>query len=1324
MRRALAILAVLVSTTVGLRAAEAPRVVFLGVWDRSEPLIDTAARELSIPVAYYRPEEVLAAGSAAQKAAQQCQLVYVLNMQSDEAAALTKLFLKRANPQQKIIPLDARGSQADLDKAGLLTHDAEVPRYWVPNGSINIRRLLIYTSVKYLGGRGQIEPAVLIPDFGYYEPGHDDSFPTIAALRAFKQQKGTWKDGAPVAALLIQQSFWVTHDTKVVDAQIHALTAHGVNGVVIFGDRQAMVENLIRETKPDVLVEDRHGAMWESRQFLDSLDVPYLRPISMLATTVDEWRKDPRGLSPRDVGLFMTVQESWGTLEPVVVGGMQTNIAGFQLHEPVLDGVERFAARTASWLSLKRKSNAQKKVAIVYYNSDLGRDDLMRGSPTGAFMDGPESAVRFLPRMKEAGYRLDRVPRNSAELVGWMQKGGRNIGPWNQGELEREVNEGNPALIPLSKYQEWFHSKLSAANQQKVIKAFGPPPGKMMVVERKGEKYIVIPRIELGNVILAPQPERGAKQDEKLLHSRDEPPPHNYLAFYWWLQEEYRADAVVHWGTHGTLEMLPGKEAGMSREDWSDILVGDMPIVDLWIMDNIAEAITARRRTYAELVDHMVPPAVSAGMAGAQVELRSDLDKFGTLESGLLKEEYRKRISETAGREGVGSKLNLKPKALLTDGEIQKVAEYVREVNEARTPLTLHVLGQPPEAKYFVPYLVQILGAKFRDHIADVFHPPNTKSDSLRREWLENKGREFLEANLSKPDATASPDLMKDLEFAREMRDRLRNADQEIVGLLRALDAHYVHPGPGPEPIRNPESIPGGRNLYSLNPEEIPTRPAWEVAVRLVDELIKRRHPQKVGLDLNGMDTMRDYGVMEAQILYLMGVRPVWDRNGLAIDVELIPQSELKRPRIDVFCAMGGQYKENFTTRVKLMDKAVRLVSALDEQGNLVRQGTMKNEQSLRAKGMPAEQARDLAAGRIFGTKPGNISGTNILFLAPRSGVWKKDTEISDTYVDNMSYVYTGDHWGDKIEGVYQQAIQGTDTVVRVWASNMTSQLSNHHAYEYLGGLSMAVEKLTGKQPDAYVADVRDPNGARIREFNEVLATNLETELLNKEWIQGMKDHGYAGAGHASELTKNAFGWSVTRQGSVSDAQWNDIYATYIQDKHHMQVREWMEKQNPHALEEMTATMIEASRKGYWHADKATVEKLSTVYAELAVKYGDSGGLVSGGNKGLEEYVSGTLQASGSAPGKSLAQQMSASLEKSAGKSRSSEAPAAAAITPAPVAAMPAIVGQRLQRVAQQLARSTPMPPPPAARTLQGVVMLLFGVALLVYGFVLRRGAI
>ena len=1310
--------ALLLAVALGRAATTDPRVAFIGVWDRSEPLIDQAARELGIGVAFYRAQD-LTPDSTARKTLDRCQVVYILNLESGEAMALSKWLAGRSNHNQKILPLDHRGSHVELEKAGLLTDDPEVPRYWRANGPMNVRRLLQYTMVHYLGGSGKVEPPILVPDYGYYEPGHEDPFETFAALRQFKAAAGRWKERAPVAALLIQQSFWVTHDTKVVDAQIRALEAHGMNAVVIFGDTQAMVESLIHDARPDLLIEDRHGAMWDSRRVLESLDVPYLRPISMLASTIDEWKRNPQGLAHRDVGNFMTLQESWGTLEPVVVGGMHVNISGFRLHDPVPDGVERFAARAASWLNLRIKPNSEKRLAIVYYNKGLGRDDLMRGSPTGGFLDAPESAVRFLPRLQQRGYRLDRLPKDASELIGWIRQGGRNIGPWDQGELEEMVRSGKPVLIPVRQYLSWFHKKLSPANQEAVVRRFGPPPGRLMVVERRGEKFIVIPRIDLGNVILVPQPERGEKQDEKLLHSRDVPPPHNYLAFYWWLQEGYHADAAIHWGTHGTLELLPGKEAGMTRDDWSDICAGNMPVVDLWIMDNLAEATLARRRSYAHLVDHMVPPAVSAGLEGAHNALQSDVDKFAALEPGLLKEEYRKRVTEGAAREGISQKLGMQAAKLLGDAEIARVAAFVHEVSEARTPLTLHVLGKPPEEKYFHPYLVSVLGHQFLDHIAEAWPPPGSESGAARRAWLERRGAEFLKTNLDHSAEGLVPDLVKDLDMARQVRAHLLAADDEIVGLLRALEGRYVQPGPGPEPIRNPASIPAGRNLYALNPEEIPTRPAWEVGMRLVDELLKRKHPRKVGIDLSGMDTMRDFGVTESEALYLMGVRPVWDRNGLAIDVEPIPRSELKRARVDVFCAMGGQYKENFPTRVKLLDKAVRLVSALEEEDNLVRAGTLHNEKALEAKGYSREQARDLANARIFGTKPGNMSGTNILYLVPRSGVWEKDAEVADVYVDSMSYAYTGDVWGQKVQGVYEQAIQGTDTVVRVWASNMTSQLSNHHAYEYLGGLSMAVAKFTGRQPEAFIADVRDPNGARLREFGEVLATNMETELLNQAWIEGMKEHGYAGAGHAAELVKNTFGWSVTRKGSVSDAQWSDVYAVYVQDRYHLQVREWMEKVNPHALEEIAATMIEAARKGTWGADRAQVEQLTALYARLVVKHGDSGGLVSGGNKHLEEYVSGVLEAKGTAPGKALAKRMAESLGKSAG----AVPPAPAHAPTAAPASQPRIVGRRLERIAEQVPRAPASPFSPAVRNLY-LLIVAFALSLLSYGFAVRRGAI
>jgi cobaltochelatase CobN len=400
-------------------------------------------------------------------------------------------------------------------------------------------------------------------------------------------------------------------------------------------------------------------------------------------------------------------------------------------------------------------------------------------------------------------------------------------------------------------------------------------------------------------------------------------------------------------------------------------------------------------------------------------------------------------------------------------------------------------------------------------------------------------------------------------------------------------------------------------------------------------------------MDLNGMDTMRDYGVLEGQILYLLGVRPVWNRSNLVIDVELIPTEELKRPRVDVFIAMGGQYKENFPSRVALLDKAVRLAASAQEPENPIRDSVASMEGRLLKRGFSGARAAQFAGARIFGTKPGNMAGTNILYLVPRSGVWDKDDEIASVYMDNMSFVYTGDVWGEKVEGLYEEALQGTDTILRVWASNMTSQLSNHHAYEYLGGLNMAVKKVTGKTPQAFIADVRDPSGAQMRNFEEVLDTNLRSELLNKKWIEGLKANGYAGAGHISELVKNTFGWSVTRKESITQETWESIYQIYVKDSYRLGLKEWFEQASPYAIQELAAILLEASRKELWNASTEQVETVSRLYADSVARHGASGGVVGGGNTRLKDYATKALSAGAKAGDGQLAQAMKSMIEKS-----------------------------------------------------------------------------
>ena len=393
--------------------------------------------------------------------------------------------------------------------------------------------------------------------------------------------------------------------------------------------------------------------------------------------------------------------------------------------------------------------------------------------------------------------------------------------------------------------------------------------------------------------------------------------------------------------------------------------------------------------------------------------IHGDIHKFNTLEEGLLRQEFRKRISTTARAARLpGAPAGSEP---FDDAAIAAADAWLhRQIDEA-TPISLHVLGQSPSDREVLDPLVASLRKPFLERVTALVPPPPSLPTAEVNAWAQKSGRLIIERSvLGTQDAPTGLEI--DVTKARELLARLRQCDREIAAVLEGLEGGFIRPGPGPDPVRNPASAPGGRNLFGLNPEEIPTQPSYAVAVQLIDELLATKQPTKVGIDLNGMETMRDFGVNEGQVMYLLGVRPKWDHNNLAVDVELIPRAELKRPRIDVFVAMGGMYKENFPSRVRLLDKAVRIAAAAEEEDNGVRAGTSTQRAALLARGINSADAEALSVARIFGTKPGNMSGTNILYLVPRSGVWEKEEEVTSIYLDSMSYAYTGERWGEKID--------------------------------------------------------------------------------------------------------------------------------------------------------------------------------------------------------------------------------------------------------------------------------------------------------------------
>lgn len=1211
------------------------RLLVVGGWDYGEAVFARAASSVGMSAEFVATEDT---GNVAVEQLVRADVVFLLNLKPKGAVALQARLAeaREREPALRVLALDQRDSQNGIERAGLLVRDENIRRYWRYNGLENIKRLLVYVRVKHLGGAGEIEPPVPVPDRGIYYADAPDLFTDVPAFIEWAKKNGHFLEAGPRVALLVQQSFLVTGDTKVYDAILAALAERGVNVAVIFARDPDQQQALLDAWKPELLIDDAHASP-SLKAGAESRDVPMLKSVALLRSTVAQWRESPQGMLPADVGLHFLTQEVHGIIDPVVVGALKANTSGYKLHEPIPDRVERLAGRVTAWLNLRHEKNAEKKIAVIYYNKYLGRDDVGRGSATGAFLDAPESLYRLLVAMRERGYAFERFPQDTDQLLTWMREDGRNLGAWADGELAALVREGKPALISQDRYAEWF-ARLGDANRERVIEAFGPPPGEQMVWSEGERRSIVLPRVDLGNVVLMPQPARGPENDPKLLHARDVPPPHQYLALYWWLQDEFEADAVVHFGTHGTELLLPGKANGLSGDCFGDICLGNMPNIYPWIIDNISEAMSAKRRAYAVTVDHLCPPLEAAGLSPELKNLHGDIHKFGMLADGPLKEKYRKTISAAARK----AALTREPDDL-TDAEIERIAGQLHQIELSVTAVKLHVLGAEPEREHLIPYLASMLGRSFLDDLGEVLPvPPDVAREPDHvpiwvRPQLESLVENIVVDKLSPAEALElagakippgdPAEIVETLGRVIEYREHFAQAGREIENVLRALEGKFISPGPGADPVRNPGAIPTGRNLFALNPEEIPTKQAWEVGVQLIDQLLREKPDlRKVAFDMNAFETMRDYGVTEAEALYLMGVRPVWDHRNLAVDVEIIPREQLGRPRVDVFIAISGSMRDHFPSRVKLLDRAVRLVSELDEPDNFVRDGTLAMKEELERRGFSPEKVKLYAPARIFGTKPGEY-GTRILYLVPKTGAWDDRREIADVYKQNMSYVFTGDVWGEKVPGLYEDAVKGSELVLRTWTSNMTGPLTNHHTYEYAGGLSLAIETITGKQPQLMLSDVRGE--PKIRDFKEVWTTEAHVTMLNPKWIRGMMENGYSGAGMMAEVVRNAAGWEATRQGSVSQAMWNQIHAVYVEDKYGLYLREWMNRENPHARQEILATLLEAARKRYWKTDEATRRELAREYAASVAKHGDSAGLATGGNQKLQAEVAALLGAPG-----------------------------------------------------------------------------------------------
>lgn len=1175
------------------------------------------------------------------------RVIIIQHLRSDAAAAYRRAFqaARQRNPALEIFTIEeggARGLLPDLVQAGVIGHDPGIPPYY-GNTSENLRRLVGYLAVTHLGRLGTVEPPEAVPEKGLFHPDHDGLFPDVATYLAWLRGRG----GASRPRVVVTAHF--THlmlqQPKVVVALVRALEQRGLEAVAIV-DGDAEYEGWMLALAPKVVIHTCHSR--ESVAFREKLGVPHLHALFFRHQSIDQWKDSLAGLAPSELAFQVTSQDLLGATEYLLGSGTERGGGSDEAFTPIPERIDHIADRARSWVRLASVPEKDKKVAVVYYDRELGKAELMRGSATGMFMNAPRSLVKVLHRMQADGYRLTRVPGDDAELLGWMKDHGRQIGVWAPGVLDTLARSGQAVLVPEAIYKQWFETRLTPELQQAVVARWGPPPGKFLVFEDQGKRSIVIPRVDLGNVILLPQPLRGEAHDTTLLHDTRVPPPHNYIATYLWLQLGFQGDALVHFGTHGSEFLLPGRPTGLGADDWPDVLMGALPNLNLWVINNLGESDPVRRRAYAVLIDHLVPPSVRAELADELLNLHDDIEKWDRLEPGALRSKLQAGITQAVLEQHLDRDLRLEGLAgrVLTDEEVGVLSAHLHRIQEETTPTRLHILGEPPATDDLIPWLVVCLGRAFTEALAQAMPGPTQEAGGDREAFLRQKAEGLMSImvrqNLSPAEALAAlrvqapkDALLKFFEKAAALRDGFARTGEELDQVMAALDGRYLSPGPGGAPDRNPAVLPTGRNMYVMNPEAVPARAAWELGVELVDQLLagyQKAHgrlPQRVAFTLNSFATFQDYGVMESQILYLMGVRPVWDDRNLVTDIEVIPRAELDRPRVDVFISALSYYRDMLPTRMTLIDRAIRRVSALDEPDNPIAANSRRVAGELKAGGMASEDAELMSHGRIFGYPPGQQGSAGYYYLIERSGQWTDRADLMDAYLAQVRYVYTEGRWGVSAPQAYDRQIQGTDVLLRSWSDRTRSPLSNKYDWYHGGSLSMAVKHLTGKEPEWYFSDVRDADKAQMVNAEDALRTEYRVRLFNRKWIEGMMQEGYAGADQVAVHVSNTFGWATMRPGSVSADVYEEIVDTYFRDQKNLHIREWFEAHNPHAFQEVAEILLETVRKGYWKPDEATLREITEAYARSVARHGESGGLRGGGNTGLEALVDQVLDRAG-----------------------------------------------------------------------------------------------
>ena len=1085
-------------------------------------------------------------------------------------------------------------------------------QYWFNRCQENFKRLMVYLGATFCGLKAEAEKPVIFPKRAIYHPDSETIFYDLQGYLSWYDDKKAgghhiYDPKAPTLGVIFHRTGYTKGTLGAVNALIKKIEDRGCNVIAMFGkdgfepskffikDGRTIVDSIILQASQLNYLNYEKGIS-EAKK----VNVAFLQGLTHWYMSPQEWEKSPQGLA-----LNMTPQlvyaERDGVFEPIVIAGKVMSGEGRGYNEPIDYQIDWRVDRAIAWARLHRMKNSDKKIAVTYYSEGGGKSNV--GADIDYYLDAQASLINLFKAMKSRGYNLGETPPPDLKaLSDLMAERGSNVGVWAPGELMNRIKQGNAISIPEEKYREWFN-ELPEDKRKSVIERWGKPPGKIMVYEEGGKKYIVIPKIQFGNIILLPHPTWGFMQDKDVLYYKGAIPPHHeYIAFYSWLNKEFKADALFTIFTQ--MSLMPGKQEGPSRYDWAGILLQNMPHIHPFPIQANG-GLHNKRRANALIIDYM-PTIVSSGLYEDLLVLQKKLAIYDQKAEGALHEEYKKGIISECKRLKLDKDLKINLNSIRFEDLIVRLNRYLNDIKKEHMPYGGHILSEPPQGDALVSMVTSMLGEEFKKHIARL-NPEEGLPERLVSEIiLKARSPEDVQNNIL---GQVSKDITKNLNLAMDYAKRIDGCRIEIPRILDAFEGKYIIPGPMDDPIRNPDSIPTGRNPYTFDTRSMPTREAWEIGKQMVDQMIEQhlkkteRYPRKMAFVLWSSETTKHHGVMESQVLYLMGIKPVWDKKGYVTDVELINRSKLKRPRIDVMVTTSGTYRDHFQDKIELIDRAVQLAAGADEPLNFVRSETEKLKGMLLSAGHKKSEAGRLSTARIFSEAMGAYS-PNIQFAISAGNTWEDDKKISDLYISRMSYAYGRGMLGENAKKVFKENLKGVEAGVFSRSSNVYGALEHPMVAAYFGGLKMAIRNTSGKKIEMYITNLRDSSNTRVETMDHFYNRELRSRYFNPKWIKGMMKHGYDGARYMEAFTENLWVWDVTSPEMVTEDNWNEVNNVYIDDKYDLKIQEYFDKNNPYALQSMISTMLEVREKGYWHPSKEVLEKLAKIYAESIAKHG------------------------------------------------------------------------------------------------------------------------